>query len=134
MHFLMITSRKKPKLCTWLNCVGAPQNIKYVCCVYLNSQSVILFKNVPKLGNLSTNVWHSQLYSSLCKYVVGIQVKMWTCSEILEALFVGKKMNADNNTENIILWFNVLNWRFKVALFGKMEDFFHFEPTRTLNN
>ena len=36
-------------------------------------------------------------------YNLGIQVKIWKCSEILEALIVGKKMNADNNTKNIIL-------------------------------
>ena len=34
---------------------------------------------------------------------LGIQVKIWKCSEILEALIVGKKVNADNNTRNIIL-------------------------------
>ena len=36
-------------------------------------------------------------------YKLGIQVKIWKCSEILEVLIVGKKMNADNNTKNIIL-------------------------------
>ena len=35
--------------------------------------------------------------------MLGIQVKIWKFSEILEALIVGKKMNADNNTKNIIL-------------------------------
>ena len=35
--------------------------------------------------------------------LLGIQVKIWKYSEILEAMIVGKKMNADNNTRNIIL-------------------------------
>ena len=51
--------------------------------------------------------------------------------------YFGKRMNADNNTKNIILisvsGLMSLEW-FKVAIFGKMEDFFHFEPPRTLNN
>ena len=39
----------------------------------------------------------------VCYVSLGIQVKIWKCSEIVEALIVGKKMNADNNTKNIIL-------------------------------
>ena len=35
--------------------------------------------------------------------LLGIQVKIWKYSEILEAIIVGKKMNADNNTRNIML-------------------------------